>query len=151
MRKMFKKIGLLAAMVMGATAIAGAASAAPNGTYLIKNNASAQVNLTANTFTSAGTTASFPSSVAGGGGVGSGSASTSANVLSGTVYYQDPATGYGCGFTTVVSYNSGTGLYTFTFNKSVLGGAGSTATCAFTASRNTSTGTYSATATIGGF
>ncbi|HJV42102.1 hypothetical protein [Caulobacter sp.] len=137
-----RKIGLFAATLAAVVAVAGAASAAPNGTFTINNNSSDTVNRAANSFSSSSIPLSINASSS-----DIGFASTS-GTMSGTVIYTNAA-GIGCSFTTLV-YLSG-GSYTFSLSAAPYG-AGSTATCTYTTSyRNSSTGAFSANWNMSGF
>lgn len=78
-------------------------------------------------------------------------APASATVYSGTIIYQEPVNRYGCSFTTVITYSSVTGKYSFSFSGSPQGGAGTPAVCNITASRDANTGSFTAYPVISGF
>ncbi|MCA6295570.1 MAG: hypothetical protein IM663_14535 [Phenylobacterium sp.] len=67
------------------------------------------------------------------------------------MYQRQNASGPGCSFTTVVTYNRATRKYMFTFSSAVQGGPSSPATCSITASRDVNTGRFTAYPVIGGF
>jgi hypothetical protein len=146
MRKQHK---LLFASVAALAIAAAPALALPSGTYSITNNASVDVNLTANTFTTGGYTNSFPSTIAHGASPASGSASSASDTLIGAVSYQDPATNFGCKFETRVTKVGSN--YTFSFTPSVLGGSGSTAVCTMPGSGTAATGAFSSSPAMSGF
>jgi hypothetical protein len=140
---------LLMVAVSALVLAAAPALAFPSGSYTLNNNnTSTDVSLTRNTFATGGYTNSFPSSITHGTS-GSGSASSTTDTLMGAVDYTEPVHGYGCTFSTNVT-KSGS-VYSFTFNKSVLGGAGSPAICNFSGMGNSTTGAFTATGSISGF
>lgn len=119
------------------------------GTYFIKNNASAQVSLAANTLSG---NVSFPTTInAGATVIGTAQQTNGRATYVGTFIYKDVISGYGCTFTTTVIRSTSTGLHTFSFTAAPYG-TDSPAVCTLTpSSTNPSTGTYSANAQMSGF
>lgn len=146
---MRKQHELLLAAVAALAISAAPALALPSGTYSITNNASVDVNLTANTFATGGYTNSFPSTIAHGASPASGSASSANDTLIGAVSYQDPSTNFGCKFETRVTKVGS--AYTFSFVPTVLGGSGSTAVCTMPGSGTPATGAFSSSPAMSGF
>ncbi len=146
----FSRIAVASAVVLGSVSIASAASAAMGGQYLISNTTSKRVDLAADSHPSR--YSKRPVSVIP--ALGSGSfrvvAPDTERVFSGTLIYLENTTKFGCSFTTVITYNSRTMKYTFSFSSAKQGGSLSTATCSITASRNVNTGEFTAYPVIGG-
>lgn len=147
------KIAVAAVAVLGSVAIASEASAAPGGSYIITNNASVQVDNTADSFSASSYNKKFAYYISARSTSSNNYAyqRTDGNVFVGTTMWQNKDSKYGCSFTTVITYSSYTGRYTFSFSSAKLGGAASTATCSITASRNVYSGSFTAYPVIGGF
>lgn len=147
------KIAIAAAAVLGSVSIASAASAAPGGSYIITNNASVKVDNTADSFSSSSYIKKFASDISPRSTSTNNYAyqRTDGNVFVGTTIWQNKDSKFGCSFTTVITYSSYTGKYTFSFSSAKQGGAASTATCSITASRDVYSGSFTAYPVIGGF
>ncbi|MCA3752269.1 MAG: hypothetical protein INF04_12800 [Phenylobacterium sp.] len=147
----FSRIAVASAVVFGSVSIASAASAAMGGDFLISNTASKPVDLVADSHPSR-YSKKFPTTISAlGSGAGRARATNTDRVFSGTVIYLENISKFGCSFTTVITYNSRTMKYTFSFSSAKQGGSLSTATCSITASRNVNTGEFTAYPVIGGF
>ena len=148
MRKTILMIAAVAAAMAAAMATAGAASA-QTGNFLISNNSTTTVNLTANSFANT-TTQPTLTILAGGTGTGQVQASSYASTWGGTIIYTNDA-GIGCSFTSYAFWNNSTGKYTFSFTSAKQGGAASTAVCGHTADRSPSGGGWTSYVTMSGF
>ncbi|MCA6278089.1 MAG: hypothetical protein IM662_10100 [Phenylobacterium sp.] len=152
MSRRVSRTAVFLSAAIGSLAIAGAASADPGGTYLITNNATVPLNRTAESFSSS-YRKNIPLSIpARSSTTARAEAQYGETVFVGTFMYQrQNASGPGCSFTTVVTYNRATRKYMFTFSSAVQGGPSSPATCSITASRDVNTGRFTAYPVIGGF
>jgi hypothetical protein len=153
-----KNLALVLATAFAALAgvnTASAQSVSWSGSWSIQNSTPQAVFQTANTYP-AGTISGLPASIAAGGfGFPNMTRTTTGTVWSNSFSYQQntnpggtgTATGPGCIFTVLGSYTRRTGRYSYTFS-STPAITGQTEQCSHTGSWNSTTGNFTAFATL---